>query len=74
MHQLKVTTGETATTTVLPEFMLAHLNLKEGDTLLVVPTPNGYLLTSNSDGVEEQLQLGLEFMNEYNETFKDLAQ
>ena len=74
MHQLKVTTGETATTTVLPEFLFSHLNLKVGDTLLVVPTPNGYLLTSNSEGVEEQLQLGLEFMNEYNETFKDLAQ
>ena len=74
MYQLKVVTGETETTTVLPKFMLAHLNLKEGENLLVVPTANGYLLTSNLEGVAEQIQLGLEFMNEYDETFQELAQ
>ena len=74
MYKLTVTRGDKANTTVLPEFMLDHLNLKEGDTITIIPTANGYLLTSNSEEVEEQIKLGLEFMSDYNETFQELAE
>ena len=74
MYKLTVTKGEKANTTVLPEFMLAHLNLKEGDSITIIPTSNGYFLTANSNEVEEQIKLGLEFMDEYDQTLKELAE
>ena len=54
--------------------MLDPLNLEEGDTITIITTANGYLLTSNSEEIEEQIKLGLEFMSDYNETFQELAE
>lgn len=58
---------------VLPKELLAKLNLDEGDTLQVVETPDGFLLTPVATDVEEQLRLGREMMKKYRETFAALA-
>ena len=58
---------------VLPKELLAKLNLTEGDTVQVVETPDGLLLTPVSPDVEEQLRLGRELMKRYRETFAALA-
>jgi putative addiction module antidote len=58
---------------VLPKDLLARLNLDEGDTVQVVETQDGFLLTRVEPDVEEQLRLGRELMKKYRETFAALA-
>ncbi len=53
--------------------MLTHLRVECGNTLPVVETPEGYLLTSFDPAIEAQLKAGREFMKESRNTFKVLA-
>ena len=53
--------------------MLERLKVGEGDELVAIETPVGYLLTTYDPDVEEELNLGREFMSKYRETFKALA-
>ena len=73
MVTLKLTTVGTSTGVVIPEEMLTRLNLGQGDTLLAIETPQGYLITPYDPEVEEELKIGREFMGEYRETFRTLA-
>lgn len=77
MQKLKLTTIDSSTETVgtiIPQEMLNRLKVTKGDTLFAIETPNGYLLTSCNPEIEEQLQLGREFMQKYQETFRILAE
>ncbi|NGM21704.1 AbrB/MazE/SpoVT family DNA-binding domain-containing protein [Roseomonas stagni] len=58
---------------VLPKELLARLNLSEGDSLQVVESPDGLLLTVAPQETEAQLDLGREMMRKYRETFAALA-
>ena len=58
---------------VFPKELLAKYNLAEGDTVQVVETADGFLLTPVSPDVEEQLRLGRDLMKRYRETFAALA-
>ena len=62
-----------STAVVIPEEMLRQLKLGEGDALLAIETPHGYLLTPYGPKVAEDLKIGREFMGEYRETFRALA-
>lgn len=73
MTTLKLTAVGTSTGVVIPKEMLKRLKLGRGDTLFVIETPSGYLLTPYDPSVEEELRIGREFMREYRETFKALA-
>jgi len=56
----------TSTGAIFPKEMLAQLKVHQGDTLFTVETPDGV--------VEKQLEAGREFMREYRDTFRALAQ
>lgn len=58
---------------VLPKELLARLNLAEGDSLQVVESQEGLLLTVVPQETEAQLDLGREMMRKYRETFAALA-
>jgi putative addiction module antidote len=73
MAALKLTAIGTSTGVVIPKEMLKRLKVERGDTLFVVETPSGYLLTPYDPAVEEELKIGRRFMREYRETFKALA-
>ena len=70
---LKLIRIGTSTGAVLPNEMLARMKVEEGDMLYAVETPYGYLITSYYPAIEYELKAGCEFMNEYRETFKELA-
>jgi putative addiction module antidote len=70
---LKLVSVGTSTGAILPKEMLAHLKVKKGDSLFVVETPEGYLLTPYDPEVEKQLEAGRQFMREYRDTFRQLA-
>lgn len=73
MASLKLRSVGNSVGVVFPKELLARYNLAEGDTLQVVETPDGVLLTPVSADVEEQLRLGRELMKTYRETFAALA-
>ena len=73
MPALKLTAMGTSTGTVIPKEMLARLKVAKGDTLFAVETPSGYLLTPYDPAIEEELNLGREFMAEYRETLRALS-
>ena len=64
----------TSTGAIFPKKMLAQLKIHQGDTLFTVETPDGILLTPYDPDVEKQLEAGREFMREYRDTFRALAQ
>lgn len=74
MTVLKLTAVGTSTGTIIPKEMLHRLKVKKGDSLYAVETPEGYLLTPYDPSIEEQLKAGREFMKQYRETFKALAE
>jgi putative addiction module antidote len=73
MATLKLTAVGTSTGLVIPKEMLTHMRVQRGDSLHVVETPEGYLLTPFDPAIEAQLEAGREFMKEYRDTFKVLA-
>jgi len=74
MYKLKLTTVGSSTGVVIPKEMLKSLKLEKGDSLYAVETPNGYVVTPYDPEVEEQIQKGRQFMKQYRETFKALAE
>ena len=73
MAVLKLTSVGNSTGVVIPKEMLERLKVAEGDELVAIETPVGYLLTTYDPDVEEELKLGREFMSKYRETFQALA-
>jgi putative addiction module antidote len=71
--KLKLRAVGTSTGIVLPKESLQRLNVKQGDILFAVETPEGYLLTPYDPEIEEQVRLGREFMAEYRDAFRALA-
>jgi hypothetical protein len=47
--------------------------LDKGATVFVTETPEGFALTPYDPTLEEQLKVGREFMQEYRDTFHQLA-
>jgi putative addiction module antidote len=73
MATLKLTAVGTSTGVVIPKEMLTRMRVERGDTLHVVETPEGYLLTPFDPAVETQLKAGRKFMKDFRDTFKFLA-
>jgi putative addiction module antidote len=73
MTALKLTAIGTSTGVVIPKDMLARLKVSEGDSLYVVETAEGYLLTPRDPAITEEIKLGERFMEQYSDTFKALA-
>jgi len=71
--KIKLRAVGTSTGIVLPKETLLRMNLKQGDTLFAVETPDGYLLTPYDPEVEEQVRVGREFMAKYRDAFRALA-
>lgn len=70
---LKLTAVGTSTGVVIPKEMLNRMKVERGDSLHVIETPEGYLITPYDPNVAKQIDAGREFMKEYRDTFKVLA-
>lgn len=71
---LKLTAVGTSTGVIIPKDMLNRMKVERGDTLHVVETPEGYLLTPYDPAIAAQVEAGREFMKQYRDTFKALAE
>jgi putative addiction module antidote len=74
MATLKLTAVGTSTGVVIPKEMLNRMKVTRGDALHAVETPDGYLITPYDPAIAAQLKAGREFMKEYRDTFKALAE
>ena len=74
MSALKLTQIGNSVGVILPKEVLARLKLVKGDTVFVTDAANGGVtLTPYDPALEEELELGREFMREYRDTFHQLA-
>ncbi|MGF7174646.1 AbrB/MazE/SpoVT family DNA-binding domain-containing protein [Azospirillum doebereinerae] len=73
MLALKVTTIGNSVGVVLPKEMTAKLKVKEGDTLYLTETPDGYRLTPYDPEFERQMQLAEELRRERRNVLHELA-
>lgn len=74
MAVLKLTTIGASTGAVIPKEMLTRLKVGKGDTLYAIETVEGYLLTPYDPAIADQLKAGRQFMKQYRDTFKALAE
>lgn len=74
MPTIKLTTVGSSVGAVFPKEMLARLKSQKGDELYAIETPDGYLITPYDPSIKEQLSIGQQFMDEYRDTFKVLAE
>ena len=73
MFALKLTQIGNSVGVILPKDVLARLKLDKGATVFVTETPEGVALTPYDPTLEEQLKSGRKFMQEYRDTFHQLA-
>ena len=73
MTTLKLTQIGNSLGLILPREVLARLKLQKGDTVFVTDAANGVMLTPYDPDLDQQLELGREFMREYRDTFHQLA-
>jgi len=71
--KLKLRAVGTSTGLVLPKESLQRMNVKRGDVLFAVETPDGYLLTPYDPELDRQLEMGREIMKEHRDTLRALA-
>ena len=73
MSALKLTQIGNSVGVILPKELLARLKLEKGDTVFITETPDGYAVTPYDPQLEEQLEAGRAFMQEYRDAFHALA-
>lgn len=73
MSALKLTQIGNSVGVILPKELLARLKVEKGDTLYVTEAANGLNLSPYNPELEEEIELGREFMREYRDTFHQLA-
>ncbi len=73
MTTLKLTQIGNSLGVILPKEVLARLKLQKGDAVFFTDTPNGVMLTPYDPDLDQQLEIGREFMREYRDTFHQLA-
>jgi putative addiction module antidote len=73
MVRLKLRAIGTSVGVILPKEVLARLKVGKGDELFLTEVPGGIRLTAHDPTLEEQVELGREFMKDYRETFRALA-
>lgn len=73
MATLKLRSIGNSVGVVLPKEILAKLDLQEGDTVEVINTPEGLLLTAMTPQESEQLRVARQVMRKYRNVLRELA-
>ena len=73
MIKVKVTRVGNAMGIILPEEALAKLKTGKGETLYLVDSPEGYMLTPSQQNFEQQMQSAEKVMKKYHNALNELA-
>jgi putative addiction module antidote len=74
MHKTKLRAIGSSTGIIIPKEMLDRMNLKEGDTLFVRETREGYVVTPYDAEFERQMESARKGMARYRNTLRALAE
>jgi putative addiction module antidote len=58
---------------ILPKELLARLGLKQGDSVVVTETPDGFAVSRGDETFEQGMELAREAMKTYRNALKELA-
>ncbi|MDO9405828.1 MAG: AbrB/MazE/SpoVT family DNA-binding domain-containing protein [Polaromonas sp.] len=73
MHTLKLTQIGNSVGVILPREVLGRLKLAKGESVFLMETPDGYVITPYDPALDEELNAGRAFMHDYRDTFHQLA-
>lgn len=73
MHALKLIPVGDSLGVVLPREVLAKLKRGPGDTVYLVETADGLLLSSNHPAIQEQVDAGRAFIEDYKAALRALS-
>ena len=73
MATLKLRSIGNSVGVVLPKELLARLNLREGDTLHVVESPDGFRVKRSDPDFERQMETAREVMRKRRAVLRELA-
>ncbi len=73
MISVKVTTVGNSTGVVLPKEALARLKIRKGDTLYLIETRDGYMLTGHDSELAAQMEAAEAGMRIYRNALGELA-
>jgi putative addiction module antidote len=73
MFTLKLTQIGNSVGVILPKEVLARLKVEKGSSVFITETQGGYVLTPYDPALAEQIEAGREFMQDYRDTFHQLA-
>ena len=73
MISVQVTTVGNSAGVVLPKAALARLKVKKGDTLYLIETSDGYMLTGYDPEFAAQMEAAEEGMRAYRNALRELA-
>ena len=73
MIEVTVTTVGNSTGIILPKEVLARLDVKRGDKLLLTETPKGFVAHTYDAEFKEQLGFAEEGMRQYRNALEELA-
>lgn len=73
MIKLKVTQIGNSVGLILPKEALSKLNVGKGDSLILVESPNGYVVTPFDQEFEEEMAIGEKYSRRYRNALRELA-
>jgi putative addiction module antidote len=73
MLEVKVTTVGNSVGVVLPKEALARMRAKKGDTLYLIESPHGYVLTPYDQDFDDQMKAADKVMRRYRNALRELA-
>lgn len=74
MHALKLVRAEGGVGLLLPKEVLAKLNRGAGETVFLIETPEGLLLSSRNPAIQHQLEAGRAFLQDYGHALRMLTE
>ena len=74
MHALKLIPIGNALGLVLPREVLAKLKRGPGDTVYLIETPDGLLLAAQHPAIQEQVDAGRVFIEDYRDALRALSE
>ena len=73
MHKVKLTTIGNSVGFVVPKEVLGRMNAQKGDSLFLVDSPDGFLLTPYRLDFAEQIKAAEKVMKKYRNALRELA-
>ena len=72
-QELKLRPHGNSVGAIFPKDVLSRLNVKEGDTLFLTESPDGFRITAADPNFSKQMESAEKVMRRYRNTLKELA-